>query len=80
MLDEEPIVPMFKIIILGINSSNKSLIDSTNLLGNSGVGKTSLMLRFATKVFEKSFRPTLGADFMKKIVKIDDKEYQLQLW
>jgi hypothetical protein len=38
------------------------------------------MLRFATKTFEKSFRPTLGADFMKKIVKIEDQEYCLQLW
>lgn len=39
-----------------------------------------MMLRFAAQVFEKSFRPTLGADFMKKNVMIDGVEYTLQLW
>lgn len=38
------------------------------------------MLRFAAQIFEKSFRPTLGADFMKKIVTVDGVEYTLQLW
>ena len=33
------------------------------LIGNSSVGKSSLLLRFADDVFNDSFLPTIGVDF-----------------
>ena len=34
------------------------------LIGNSGVGKSSLLLRFADDVFTDNFMPTIGVDFV----------------
>ena len=33
------------------------------LIGNSAVGKSSLLLRFADGIFQESFLPTIGVDF-----------------
>jgi Ras-related protein Rab-1A len=37
------------------------------LIGNSGVGKSSLLLRFADDVFTDNFMPTIGVDFVSPI-------------
>jgi GTPase SAR1 family protein len=36
------------------------------LIGNSGVGKSSLLLRFADDVFTDNFMPTIGVDFVSQ--------------
>ena len=41
------------------------------MLGESGSGKTSLMLRFSDNVFEKDNNCTIGVDIKIKVVKID---------
>ena len=33
------------------------------LIGNSAVGKSSLLLRFSDNIFNESFLPTIGVDF-----------------
>ena len=33
------------------------------LVGNSSVGKSSLLLRFSENIFNESFLPTIGVDF-----------------
>ena len=38
------------------------------LLGDTNVGKTSLLTRFAKGVFKKDTEPTIGAHFVSKIV------------
>ena len=37
------------------------------LIGNSGVGKSSLLFRFSENMWEKDFIPTIGVDFVSKI-------------
>ena len=37
------------------------------LIGNSGVGKSSLLFRFCENTWEKDFIPTLGVDFVSDI-------------
>ena len=34
------------------------------LIGNSGVGKSSLLFRFSENIWEKEFIPTIGVDFV----------------
>ena len=34
------------------------------LIGNSGVGKSSLLFRFTENIWEKEFIPTIGVDFV----------------
>jgi len=50
------------------------------LLGNSGVGKTSLVLRYVQGTFAHHQTSTIGASFMTKRVFIDSWKVKLQLW
>ena len=37
------------------------------LIGNSGVGKSSLLFRFSEDIWQKEFIPTIGVDFVSHI-------------
>ena len=50
------------------------------LLGNSDVGKSSLLLRFVDSVWNETFVPTIGVDFKVKTVEIGDKKVKMQIW
>jgi len=50
------------------------------LLGSQGVGKSSLLGRFADNEFLDSYRTTVGVDFKIRTIEIDDKTIKLQLW
>ena len=49
-------------------------------IGDSGVGKTSLIQMFEQSKFTDNFKPTIGADFSNKEVVIDGKVCTLQIW
>lgn len=50
------------------------------LLGDSGVGKSALMMRFADDSFKRSFMSTVGIDFKMKNITIDGKRVKVQIW
>eukprot|EP01111_Echinosteliopsis_oligospora_P010423 TRINITY_DN3234_c0_g1_i1.p1 TRINITY_DN3234_c0_g1~~TRINITY_DN3234_c0_g1_i1.p1 ORF type:complete len:202 (+),score=31.49 TRINITY_DN3234_c0_g1_i1:111-716(+) len=50
------------------------------LLGDSGVGKTSLMERFINRNFTQGYKATIGADFFTKELEVDNKLVTLQIW
>ncbi|KAJ0971313.1 hypothetical protein J5N97_019272 [Dioscorea zingiberensis] len=50
------------------------------VLGDSGVGKTSLMNQYVHKKFSQQYKATIGADFVTKELQIDDKLVTLQIW
>ena len=50
------------------------------LIGNSGVGKSSLLVRFVDDHFHDNFMPTIGVDFKIKTVDVDGKVVKLQIW
>lgn len=50
------------------------------LLGDSGVGKSCLLMRFVDDKFTESFMSTIGIDFKIKIVEIEGYRVKLQLW
>lgn len=50
------------------------------LIGDSGVGKTSLMTRFTDKCYEESSLTTIGVDFKIKTIDIDGAKVKLQIW
>ena len=35
------------------------------LIGNSGVGKSSILFRFSENIWEEKFIPTIGVDFVR---------------
>ncbi|XP_059588222.1 ras-related protein Rab-3D isoform X2 [Alligator mississippiensis] len=50
------------------------------LIGNSSVGKTSLLFRYAEDTFTPSFVSTVGIDFKVKTVYRRAKRVKLQIW
>mmetsp|Transcript_13156 Transcript_13156/g.19842 ORF Transcript_13156/g.19842 Transcript_13156/m.19842 type:complete len:201 (-) Transcript_13156:135-737(-) len=50
------------------------------VIGDSGVGKSCLLRRFADNKYTESYISTIGVDFKIKTVKLDDKVIKLQIW
>ena len=61
-------------------SHRKKVLLKVVILGDSGVGKTSLMNQYVNKRFSAQYKATIGADFLTKEVMIDDKLVTLQIW
>ncbi|CUS21726.1 LAQU0S03e09318g1_1 [Lachancea quebecensis] len=62
-------------------SSRKKNILKVIILGDSGVGKTSLMHRYVNDKFSQQYKATIGADFLTKEVTMDgDKVATMQVW
>jgi small GTP-binding protein len=57
------------------------------IIGNSGVGKTNVLLKFTANTFVLSHITTIGIffkyqgiDFKSKIILVDGKKIRLQIW
>lgn len=50
------------------------------LVGNFGVGKTSLIRRFVLNEFSEDYISTIGVRVSSKIVKIKDQQIKLLIW
>ena len=63
-----------------MGDENYDFIFKVLLLGNSDVGKSSLLLRYVDSVWSDTFVPTIGVDFKVKTIEIDGKKVKLQIW
>ena len=50
------------------------------VLGDSGVGKTSLSNRQSSGLFTFQMTPTVGTTHMKTIVEVDNQKVELKIW
>eukprot|EP01091_Cochliopodium_minus_P020653 TRINITY_DN909_c0_g1_i1.p1 TRINITY_DN909_c0_g1~~TRINITY_DN909_c0_g1_i1.p1 ORF type:complete len:200 (+),score=47.59 TRINITY_DN909_c0_g1_i1:66-665(+) len=50
------------------------------IIGDSGVGKSCLLLRYTDNTFTDSFISTIGVDFKTKIVDIQGKKIKMECW
>ena len=50
------------------------------LLGESGVGKSSLMLRFVANNFKVDSTSTVGASYMFKMMQVGDRSIKFNIW
>ena len=51
------------------------------VLGDSGVGKTNLISRYITNIFDKSSKATIGVEFFSKTYKINKKKIiRVEIW
>jgi Ras-related protein Rab-7A len=49
------------------------------IIGDSGVGKTSLLEAFNYKKISRSAKPTIGAEFSKKKLRLDSTGQEVNL-
>ena len=49
-------------------------------LGDSSVGKTCIILRYADDDFPKTEIPTIGIEYKTKVIKINNQSVKLQIW
>ncbi|EPB83299.1 rab family, other [Mucor circinelloides 1006PhL] len=50
------------------------------LLGESSVGKSSIVTRYATDTFVEGRDATIGAAFLTKVCSTDDREVKFEIW
>ncbi|XP_078329504.1 ras-related protein Rab-8A-like isoform X1 [Crassostrea virginica] len=50
------------------------------LIGDTAVGKTSILVRFIKEVFDPIFITTIGIDFKIRTIELDGKKIKLQIW
>jgi len=59
----------------------KKVLLKVIILGDSGVGKTSLMNQYVNRKFSNQYKATIGADFLTKDITLDDnRQVTLQIW
>ncbi|KAK9142573.1 hypothetical protein Syun_011973 [Stephania yunnanensis] len=63
-------------------ASRRRMLLKVIILGDSGVGKTSIMNQFVNRKFSNQYKATIGADFLTKEVQVDDMLFtlQVQIW
>jgi Ras-related protein Rab-1A len=50
------------------------------LIGDSNVGKTSLLKKYIDNEYSKNYITTVGMDFQMKCLNINNKKIKLQIW
>ena len=50
------------------------------ILGDSGVGKTSILEQYVNQIFTGKYKVTIGSDFLTKDLTIDEEKIKLQIW
>ena len=64
----------------GIDEDKDRFIGKAILLGESGVGKTSLINITGGGKFNENETPSISSNFIKKYIEIDSKKYLINIW
>jgi small GTP-binding protein len=62
------------------NANAYDLLAKVLVIGDSGVGKTCLLLRFCDNSFTTSHLATIGIDFKMKTIEVEGKRVKVQIW
>uniref|UniRef100_H2YIX8 Uncharacterized protein n=1 Tax=Ciona savignyi TaxID=51511 RepID=H2YIX8_CIOSA len=58
----------------------KELSAKVLVLGDQGVGKTSMIVRYAQQVFNDNSTPTIGAAYFESFEEVGDRRLKLKIW
>ena len=63
-----------------MKESKKSYSIKYIIIGDSGVGKSNILLRYSKDKFDPNYKATLGIEFMNKKVNFKGTNYTIQIW
>jgi small GTP-binding protein len=61
-------------------SELREFVFKITILGDAAVGKTSLISQFVEGSFQEDYKPTLGANIVRKDVNLDNARIRLIMW
>ncbi|KAM9348288.1 ras-related protein Rab-38b [Symphorus nematophorus] len=64
----------------GMQSLRKEHLYKVLVIGDLGVGKTSIIRRYVHQTYSTNYRATIGVDFALKVLNWDSETVRLQLW
>lgn len=50
------------------------------IVGNGGVGKSSMIQRYCKGIFTKEYKKTIGVDFLERQIELNSQDIRLMLW
>ena len=62
------------------NEEDYDMIFKILIIGDSGVGKSNLLLRYVKNEFMSDMRSTVGVEFGSKLLTIDGLKVKAQIW
>jgi len=62
------------------SQNSKATVVRLLTLGDSGAGKSSLLLRYTQNDYSSEYMPTIGIDFRLKTMEIDGRVVKVQVW
>lgn len=63
-----------------MTSTNYDFLLKLLVIGDSGVGKSCILVRFSDNYYTESYISTIGVDFKIRTIVIDGKTIKLQIW
>ncbi|XP_042621002.1 ras-related protein Rab-38-like [Cyprinus carpio] len=63
-----------------MHNNRKEHLYKILVIGDLGVGKTSIIKRYVHQTFSTNYRATIGVDFALKVLNWDSETIRLQLW
>lgn len=63
-----------------MQSLRKEHLYKVLVIGDLGVGKTSIIRRYVHQTYSTNYRATIGVDFALKVLNWDNETVRLQLW
>lgn len=63
-----------------MQNSHKERLYKVLVIGDLGVGKTSIIKRYVQQRFSGNYRATIGVDFALKVLSWGGETVRLQLW